>query len=293
MNHRKPYEFSTKTFRLLETTVKSVTAVTLVELRVRTFVTLFASLLATSPLIAADYSGTYIVDDGEYFIQLELQQDGIVRGGMNDDGSIYSFVAQPVEGKIMGAIEAEDGSVQYSLFGQANEQGLLIKIFTEVDQQGNIVESSGQLFQFKRTGNRESVPSDNAGVQPPAAESGGGNSTETTLRQFLAGKHVLFSYRDGGVVYGTYYCYNTHHCPSGRYLDYANSSKQSVLGGQINQNWQSNGTWQVTTYQGQTGVHYLSSTGETTFWPMRLNANGGVYINDTISFVVKGQAQCQ
>ena len=118
-------------------------------------------------------------------------------------------------------------------------------------------------------------------------------AAETQLRQFLAGKHILFSYRDGGAVYGTYFFYNTHHCPSGDYLDYANSHKQSVLGGEIRNSWQSYGTWQVVTHQGQTGTYYLSSDGEETFWPMQLSANGGIYINDTISAVVQGPAQCQ
>jgi len=257
--------------------------------------TLCMGFLTCSPLAAADYSGSYIVDDGEYFIQLVLQQDnnGVVSGGLNDDGVIYTFTAQSVEGKIVGAIVAEDGSIQYPVLGQANGQGLLLKIYTEVDQQGNVVEASGQLFQFTRASNNELTPGDSVGEQPPSSGSRGGNSTETALRQYLAGKHVLFSYRDGGAVYGTYFFYNTHHCPSGRYVDYANSSKQSVLGGQINQNWESNGTWQVITHQGQIGTYYQSSQGETTFWPMRLNTDGSVYINDTISFVVQGPARCQ
>jgi len=252
-------------------------------------------LLASSPLIASHYSGNYVFDDGEYFIHLALRQgnDGSVSGSMNDDGSIYTFSAQLLENKIVGAIVAKIGSSQYPILGQANSQGLLLKIYTEVDQQGNVVESSGQLFQFKRTGNNEETSGAPADGQPPAAASGSGSSTETILRQFLTGKHVLFSYRDGGAIYGTYYFYHTHHCPSGRYVDYANSSKQSVIGGQINQSWESNGTWQVTTRQGQTGTYYQSSDGETTFWPMRLNADGSVYINDTISSVVQGSAQCQ
>ena len=118
-------------------------------------------------------------------------------------------------------------------------------------------------------------------------------AAETQLRQFLAGKHILFSYRDGGPVYGTYYFYNTHHCPSGGYLDYANSHKQSVLGGEIRNNWESNGTWQVVTHEGRTGTYYLSSNGEETFWPMQVGADGSIYINDTISAVVQGPAQCQ
>ena len=256
---------------------------------------LFVSVQAPSALVAADYSGSYVVDDGEFFIQLILQQnnDGIIEGGMDDDGSIYTFTAQPLEDRIVGAIVAEDGSVQYPVLGQANAQGLLLKVYTEVDQQGNVVESSGQLFQFIRIGNNKTAPDSSASQQSPTNDGGGANSTETVLSRFLAGKHVLFSYRDGGAVYGTYYFYNTHHCPSGHYIDYANSSKQSVLGGQINQRWESNGTWQVTTNGGQIGTYYRSSNGEETFWPMQLNGDGSVYINERISFVLQGPAQCQ
>ena len=115
---------------------------------------------------------------------------------------------------------------------------------------------------------------------------------EAQLRRFLAGKHILFSYRDGGPVYGTYFFYNTHHCASGDYLDYANSHKQSVLGGEIRNNWESYGTWQVVTYEGQTGTYYQSSNGEETFWPMRIGGDGSIYVNETISAVVQGPAQC-
>lgn len=118
------------------------------------------------------------------------------------------------------------------------------------------------------------------------------HSAEAELRHFLSGRHIPFSYRDGGPVYGTYYFYNTHHCPSGRHVDYANSHKQSVLGNEINRSWRSNDTWQVTTHQGETGTYYLSSDGEEAFWVMRLNADGSIYINDTISVVVHGPAQC-
>jgi len=262
---------------------------------IRLFITLSVGFLAPSALVAAHYSGNYVVDDGEYFIQLFLEQtnDGIIKGGMDDDGSIYTFTAQPVEDKIMGAIVAEDGSVQFPVLGQANAQGLLLKIYTEVDQQGNVVESSGQLFQFTRTGNNDLAPGSSANQQPPTNDGGGANSLEIALSQLLAGKHVLFSYRDGGAVYGTYYFYNTHHCPSGHYVDYANSSKQSVLGGQINQRWESYGTWQVVTNGDQTGTFYRSSDGEETFWPMQINGDGSVYINERISFVFQGPAQCQ
>ncbi|MGI9271751.1 MAG: hypothetical protein ACR2QT_08255 [Woeseiaceae bacterium] len=116
---------------------------------------------------------------------------------------------------------------------------------------------------------------------------------ESRLHNFLLGKHVLFSYRDGGAIYGTYYFYDTHHCPAGRYIDYGSSSKQSVLGGEINNSWQDSGSWQVVTYEGQTGAYYVSVGGEETFLPMQLNADGSVYINDTMSFVTQGIAQCQ
>ena len=247
--------------------------------------------LVFTPAVAAEYAGSYVVDDGEFFIKLTLQQDqdGTVRGGMNDDGDVYSFSAQPVEDKIMGAVISQDGSTQYPLLGQIADDGnLLLKIYTEVDWQGNVVEESGQLFTFVR--NKTQSDRDLAPQQPAARPS---SQSGSSLQQFLSGKHILFSYRDGGPVYGTYFFFNTHHCPSGYYIDYANSHKQSVLGGENRQNWQSNGTWQVIDQQGQTGTFYRSSNGEETFWPMQISANGNIYINDTISAVVQGPAQCQ
>ena len=248
-------------------------------------------ILAFTPALAADYDGTYVVDDGDFYIELTLQQDddGTVRGGMNDDGDVYSFSAQPVEDKIMGAVVSQDGTAQYPLLGQMSDDGnLLLKIYTEVDWQGNVIEESGQLFTFVRNtaqSNWDLAPRQQAPM--PLSQTG------SALQQFLAGKHILFSYRDGGPVYGTYFFFNTHHCPSGHYVDYANSHKQSVLGGENRQNWQSTGTWQVINHQGQTGTFYRSSNGEETFWPMQISANGNIYINDTISAVVQGPAQCQ
>ena len=115
---------------------------------------------------------------------------------------------------------------------------------------------------------------------------------EAQLQQFLAGKHILFSYRDGGPVYGTYYFFNAHHCPSSNYVDYANSHKQSVLEGEIRNAWESWGTWRVATYEGRTGTYYQSSDGEVTLWPMQVSAAGSIYINDTISAVVQDPAEC-
>ena len=112
------------------------------------------------------------------------------------------------------------------------------------------------------------------------------------LQQHVSGKHILISYREGGVLYGTYRYYDIHHCRSGQYVEYGYSSKNSVTGSTLTSNWESRGQWRVTTQQGRAGVYYTPSNAQPEFVPMRLNADGSVFVNEGVNFSMEGAANC-
>jgi len=129
-------------------------------------------------------------------------------------------------------------------------------------------------------------------VQFPAFCASEAMADEQVLRNYLSGRYVLISRRDGEAVYGTYYFFHTHYCSSGRYLIYANSVKQSVLGGEIRHNWEVRGNWKVVTQQSQEGVFYQDTDGGTDFLPLRMRPDGSVFVREGISFAPQGPARC-
>lgn len=56
------------------------------------------------------------------------------------------------------------------------------------------------------------------------------NPSIETLQNFFNGQQLLLTYREGEVVYGTYYFLEVHYCPNGYYGLYGNTVKQTVLG---------------------------------------------------------------
>jgi hypothetical protein len=259
---------------------------------------------------AADYTGSYFVDDGEGLmaVVLEMDQDGSVRGILNDDGDNYRVVAQPVESQIMGAIIDEYSGEQYPILARLGDDGsvLYLQVYTDVDSQGNVVEESGETFEFTRNDNGQ-IQSGSAGVAPssqnpyspqqqsaPGGYGGGaGNGGESQLQQFVSGRHILIAYRDGGALYGTYRYFDIHHCRSGQYVEYGYTSKNSVTGSALTTNWESYGRWQIATQQGRTGVYYQPNNDQAEFVPMQINADGSVFVNEGVSLSSEGQAECQ
>ena len=69
--------------------------------------------------------------------------------------------------------------------------------------------------------------------------------TEEELHEFLNGKQLMITYREGEALYGTYYFIEVHYCPNGYYGLYANTVKRTVLGNEQKGGWQEYGQWQV------------------------------------------------
>lgn len=126
------------------------------------------------------------------------------------------------------------------------------------------------------------------------------DSETQTLKDYLAGQKFLVTYRQGGPVYGTYFFLTVHLCRSGNYQTFGQSRKQSVLDSRDTglpnaeqvHNWRDRGRWDVIVAAGQIGIQYLSSSGQTSFYPVRVGPNGQVSVGNGMTVVRQGPAQC-
>ncbi|MGI9324080.1 MAG: hypothetical protein ACR2PZ_02595 [Pseudomonadales bacterium] len=272
-------------------------------------IALGALTLVQAAVHAQDYSGMYATKDQNLILLLESRPDGSVVGLLEDEDNAYDVTMGPAEDKLIGAAKGEDGT-NYPVLAQLHKNVLYFKLY-QADAQGNTISESGVQFEFYPQGDlgqagafpgnplpqqqqqpmRTSTYPQSGGVGQPPQQTGGSNAAVQQLTQYLAGRHVLVSWRDGGAVYGTYTFLNTHYCPNGQYRIYANSHKQSVLGGENRQNWEVFGRWQVMHQGGQLGVYYQDNQGGTEFVPVQITANG-LYIREGVTFAPQGQAQC-
>ena len=119
------------------------------------------------------------------------------------------------------------------------------------------------------------------------------NASIEDLTNFFNGQQLLITYRDGEVLYGTYYFLEIHYCPNGYYGLYGNTVKRTVLDNEQRSNWQEFGTWRITTQNGLNGIEYVATTGGQQFYPMYRLSNGDMFISEGISIVNQGMAICQ
>ena len=114
--------------------------------------------------------------------------------------------------------------------------------------------------------------------------------SEDELHNFLNNKKILITYREGEVLYGTYYYIEIHYCPNGYGL-YGSTVKQTVLGNEQRSNWQEFGKWKTITQKGLVGIHYITNTGKQNFVPV-YNYNGRIFIKEGVTVLQKGKAIC-
>ena len=119
------------------------------------------------------------------------------------------------------------------------------------------------------------------------------NPTLDELQQFFNGEQLLITYREGEVLYGTYYFLEVHYCPNGYYGLYGNTVKRTVLDNEQRSNWQEYGTWKVMNKNGVNGIHYAATTGSQQFYPIYRLQNGDMFISEGITIVKEGKAICQ
>ena len=130
------------------------------------------------------------------------------------------------------------------------------------------------FFIFKQTTSAQSVP------------------TAAEVNNFINNNHFLITYREGEVVYGTFYFIEIHYCPSGFYGLYGRSVKQTVMGNEQVNNWKEYGNWKVIDYNGIVGVYYKPTTAQEKFVPVYRLPNGNLSFGAGVSIVKQGKAIC-
>lgn len=116
--------------------------------------------------------------------------------------------------------------------------------------------------------------------------------TKEEVFNFFNNQKILITYREGEVIYGTYYFLEIHYCPKGQYGLYGSTVKKTVLGNEQRNSWQEYGHWKVVEHNGLVGVYYKTLVGVENFVPIyRLN-NGDFFIKEGISIVKQGPAIC-
>jgi hypothetical protein len=116
---------------------------------------------------------------------------------------------------------------------------------------------------------------------------------EQAARGFFLGQRLQVTYREGGAQYGTFYFLQVHFCRSGRYMTTGQSRRHTVLDNEQISNFSDQGAWDITTFQGQLFLKYLSDSGQANALPVRLLPNGSLSLGDGISLVKEGPAQCR
>ncbi len=116
--------------------------------------------------------------------------------------------------------------------------------------------------------------------------------TVNELNSYLKNQKFLVSYREGGVVYGTYYFLEIHYCPNGTYGLYGRSIKKTVLDNEQRNNWKEFGAWKVVSNRNLTGIQYVTNKGLQNFVPIYKLSDGSYYISEGISITRQGLASC-
>ena len=119
------------------------------------------------------------------------------------------------------------------------------------------------------------------------------NPSVEELQKFFNNQQLLITYREGEVVYGTYYFIEIHYCPNGYYGLYGNTVKRTVMGNEQKSNWQEFGRWSIVNQEGLNGIFYAATNGNQQFYPVYKLANGDIFLREGITIVNRGQAICQ
>ena len=119
------------------------------------------------------------------------------------------------------------------------------------------------------------------------------NPSIDELHNYFNNQQLLLTYREGEVLYGTYYFIEIHYCANGRYGLYGNTVKRTVLGNEQKTNWQEYGSWKITNQDGINGIFYVATNGNQQFYPLHKLVNGDLFINEGVTIVKQGLAVCQ
>jgi len=115
--------------------------------------------------------------------------------------------------------------------------------------------------------------------------------SETEVHNYFNGKNILVTYREGEVIYGTYFFLEIRYCLNRRYTLYGKSVKKTVLGNEQISNWQETGSWKITTKDGLVGIYYLNDNGTEDHIPVYI-FNDNIFISEGVTVLQQGQANC-
>lgn len=125
----------------------------------------------------------------------------------------------------------------------------------------------------------------------PVNENNIGDREANALGQALNGNSILFSWREGEAVYGTYFFEQVHFCDSDDYLLFGYSERNTVLDNIQRNRWQDEGRWELRREQGQLGVYLQPDSAQGYFVPLRFDNNGRL-VNPYVSVSQEGHATC-
>jgi hypothetical protein len=121
----------------------------------------------------------------------------------------------------------------------------------------------------------------------------GDSEAAEEVQDYLSGRRILATYREGGPVYGTYVALSIQYCQSGRYLTYRESRKQTVMGNEQVSTWRDAGRWEVTTSGDDGVIRYYSESGERYSVRARVLPNGRLWVGAGVTVVPRGPAECR
>ena len=105
----------------------------------------------------------------------------------------------------------------------------------------------------------------------PSSSKAQSNPSTDELHNFFNNQQLLITYREGEVLYGTYYFLEIHYCPNGYYGLYGSTVKRTVLDNEQRSNWQEYGSWKITNQDGINGILYVTTQGAQQFYPAQFN----------------------
>jgi hypothetical protein len=111
------------------------------------------------------------------------------------------------------------------------------------------------------------------------------------VRQMFSGQTLVFSWRNGGVMYGTRIREVIRFCTTGEYQLSGHSERGTTMGNTQYSNWQEYGSWEVTTYQGNIFLAFQPDRGNTYYFRLNVYAGGRIGVAN-VSVQQQSSAQC-
>ena len=112
------------------------------------------------------------------------------------------------------------------------------------------------------------------------------------IKNYFNGNQIRISYRQGGVLYGTYFFYTINYCQNGNYNLKGYSEKRTVLGNVQRNNWVDQGSWEVIKYQEKIGIKSVNSYYQISFYPIQILPNNQLSLGPGISMQQIGSSGC-